>query len=240
MTIQSSDLVMGKNVKWYSGGVATLETVTIEAADVSAGYFQISGTAEWGLVRATVDGVETALLHYQPASTTAATQATGSKAFSYTGMTAGDVVVLRYINIASTVMTQIAASKGGNIDYTGDVISAAIDGQSTKVYAVGAAEGTVTWGELDYNEDFIAAMMGSKLTGDVASGKSTWSNAVAGFNSVGALVGIEYASNGTTVLKKYGLIGVTPTTVGMTFATESYYERNYSARCDAIIVFDNS
>lgn len=239
MTVQSSDLVMGKNVKWYIGGVDTSETVTVTSGDVSSGYFDIAGTAEYGLVRATVNGAEKALVHYQAGGTTPATQASGSGGFTYSGITADDVVVLRYINIASTVMTQIMASQGGNVEFTGDKTSVSVDGQSTKVSAVSAAEGVITWNELEYNETMIAAFQGATLTSDVVGTKKTWSNAFTGFNSVGALVGIEYAANGTTIYRKYGLIGVTPTSVGVDLNTDTYYAKKYSAQVDVVIVFNN-
>jgi len=239
MTVQSSNLVLGRNTKWYIGGVYAIETHTVTSGEVSAGYFDLANTAEYGLIRATVDGTETAMTHYQASSTTPATQTSGTGAVTYSGIAENDVVILHYINVDTTAMSQGATSQGGTITDSSDETSATVDGQTTKIYAIGAADSTVTWKELVYNNKFRAAMYGSELTNDVASGKSTWSNAFTGFNSVGALVGIQYASDNTTILRKFGLIGLTPMSVATDFTTDSYYSDSLSAKCDIRIDFDN-
>ncbi|WP_440952031.1 hypothetical protein [Methanococcoides sp. FTZ1] len=237
MAIASSDLVLGKNVKWYQGGVATEETITIDATDVSNGYFSLTTQAEFGLIRATVDGVETAMTQLQDDGSTPATHSSGVYKLDYTGLAENDVVVVKYIAIAATAMTHIATSQGGNASISADTTSAAIDGQATKVKSVGAADCTCTLNELDYNEDFIAAVIGTKLSDDIASGKSSWSNAFRGFNKIGALVGIERDSS-DAVVKKYGLIGAQGNNAAFDFTTEDFYKKNYSFQVDFMIVAD--
>jgi hypothetical protein len=190
-------------------------------------------------VRATVDGVETALTHYQASGTTPATQTSGTGAFTYTGMTADDVVVVKYIAIAATGMTQVATSQGGSATISADTTSAAIDGQATKIKSVGAADISCTLNELDYNDTFIATVIGEQLTGDVAAAKKTWSNAFQGFNSIGALVGIEYNSS-DAVVRKYAMVGITGDNVSLDFATEDYYKKSYSFQADWMIIADLS
>ncbi len=153
------------------------------------------------------------------------------------GIAENDVVVIKYIAIAATAMSHIATSQGGNASISADTTSAAIDGQAIKIKSVGAADCTCTLNEVDYNEDFVAAVIGTKLANDIASGKSSWSNAFQGFNTIGALVGIERNSS-DAVVKKYGLIGAQGNNAGFEFATEDYYKKNYSFQVDLMIIAD--
>lgn len=202
MTISGTDLTLGSSIKWYQGGVATNSSYTVLTADVSNTYIAIpaSGTAEYGSLVITVDGVVTACLE-KGAEGAATTEAAGTKTFSYTGMTAGDVVEMWYLNVASTTLTQIATSTKVSASTTPDKKTATVHGQAAKLTYMGASVTSVTVEEFTYSQAFIGACVGDLIAASPSATTSKLTNAVNGFKTIGALVGKVRNSAGTVTYK---------------------------------------
>lgn len=234
-----SDLFRGQEIKWYSGGDVVTETITITAGMVTAGGSALAGTAEYGLVVGTVDGVATAIVNFKTDKNTAATESSGCDFVGYAGITEGDVLVVTYVKTSVTALTHIASCGNVKGGAKADVQSETIHGQATKVSAVGAAECSADLERLVYDQAFIAANLGDQLSGSPTTGKETWTNKFQGFKKIGVLVGKKINSSGT-VLYKWALCGAQATELSKDFSKDGFYKDSFKYNCDFMIEVDLS
>lgn len=237
--VTGSDVPQGREVKWYAGGVATTETVTVDAADVTAGGFALTGTAEYGSVVATVNGTPTAIVEYSTNKDTPATETTGCDFVGYTGIAEGDVVVLHYIDIATTTLTQVAACLDVKFSASADTKAASVHGQANKLNSVGAVENTAELSEFYYNQNFVAMCIGDQLTGSPAAQKKTFTTKFTGVRKIGALVGKRFSAAGNVVYKWF-IVGAQATGLDGEFPTEDYYKRSMRFQADYLTEVDLS
>jgi hypothetical protein len=231
MTVVGSDVPKGLEVKWYAGGVATEETVTVSAAQKTAGV-ALSGTAEYGSVMATVNGAFVGVLEWEDTiSTKPASEATGTGLISYPGIEENDVLVIRYIATDATALTQVASSQDVSCSSSADTLTAAVNGQANKLVSVGSVTNTATMKELVYNQAFVSGCQGNATTNSPTTGKEKWTNAFSGMKKIGALVGKRLDASGT-VIYKWFLVGATATGLGQEFPTSDYYSRSLDFQVD--------
>lgn len=239
--IVGSDIPQGNEVRWYAGGAAVTETHTVTAGEVSAAGFALStsAVAEYGSVVGTVDGVFTAILEKKTNKDTAATEATGCDFVGYTGITEGDVVVLRYVDTHTTALTHIASCQDVGCDSSAEKKTAAIHGQANKITSIGAVENTATLTELEYSLAFVAACQGNYVSGTPIAGATVgkWTNAFTGMNKIGALVGKRVNSAGT-VTEKWFLIGCQAEKQSAKFPTNDFYSKDFSFAVDYFTTAD--
>jgi hypothetical protein len=203
MAITGDDLTVGSSIKWYHGGTAENETYTVTSTDVTNTYISIpaAGTAEFGSLIVTVDGVITAVLEKTAAGAAPATDTSGTLSFTYTTITEDDVLEMWWIEIGTTGLTQVATSTSVTQSTTPDKKTASIHGQVAKITYLGASVTTVTLDEFAYNQTFVAACVGDLIEGSPAAGKEKLTNAINGFKIIGALVGKVRNAAGTVVYK---------------------------------------
>ncbi|WP_292366075.1 MULTISPECIES: hypothetical protein [unclassified Methanoculleus] len=237
--ITGSDVPRGQEVKWYAGGVATTETITVAAAAVTAGGFALTGTAEYGSVVATVNGTPTAIIEYLTSSATPATEAGGCDFVGYTGITEGDVVVLYYIDVGATTLTQVAACLDVKFSASADTKTAAVHGQANKLNSVGAVENTADLSEFYYNQTFVAMCIGDQVTGSPAAEKKTFTTRFTGVRKIGALVG-KRANAAGTIVYKWFIVGARATGLDSEFPTEDNYKRSMRFQADYLTEVDLS
>jgi hypothetical protein len=235
--VTGSDVPKGLETKWYAGGTAKSETVTVTAAMVSAGGFALAEAAEYGSVVATVDGTFTAIIEYKTNKDTPATESGGTDFVGYVGITEADIVELRYIGTATTAITQVMSCQDVSTSSSGGTLSAAVQGQANKITSAGTTSNTADLGEIFYNQTLVALCLGDAITGSPTSGKKKWTNAFHGMRKIGALVGKRLDASGA-VLYKWFLVGATANNVGADFPTEDFYTRSMSFDVDYLTEAD--
>lgn len=236
-TIVGSDIPVGQEVKWYAGATLKTETLTIDAADVTATYKALTKKAEYGSVVATKSGVSLAVLEMQADGTTAATETTGCGAIKYTGITAGDSVTVQYVDIETSPLIQVAACLDVKTSFSADTKSEAIHGQANKLKTVGALEQEAELEEFQYSQDFLALILGDQVTGSPATGLTKLTTKLHGVKKIGCLVGKRYNTAGA-VTYKWFLIGAQATSVDKEFPTEDFYKDSVKFTCDEYLEVD--
>lgn len=224
--VVGSDIARGQEVKWYVGGVATTETITIVAGDVTANGHALAGKAEYGSVIGTVDGVITPMIECLADKTTMATEVGGCSFVTYAGITEGDVLVVYYIAVGVTALTHVASCQDVKCTSKADTKKAAVQGQPNKISTVGAVENTADLGELYYNQAFVGACLGDIISGSPTTGMSKWTNKTSGMHKIGALVGKRIVAATGVVLYKWFLTGAQANEVDGDFPTEDFYKRS--------------
>lgn len=91
MTVSGSDIPAGPEVKWYAGATLASESLTLAAGDITAGYKALGKKAEYGSVIVSKGGVKVDFTEVAADGTTAATEANGTHAIKFSGLTASDV-----------------------------------------------------------------------------------------------------------------------------------------------------
>jgi len=91
--VTSSDISRGPEVKWYAGGVAYSETVTVSKAQALAGGIVLTNTADYGMLLVVVDGVQTAYTGFKDDLSTSADEDSGVEAIKYSGIAENDVLI---------------------------------------------------------------------------------------------------------------------------------------------------
>jgi hypothetical protein len=236
--IVGSDIPQGQEVRWYAGGVYTTENVTVSAAQASAGYITLAGTAEYGSVLMTEAGTLTVCTEFQADGSTAATEALGTKTVKYATPTEGDVLVFYYLNIATATLTQVAACLDVKTSISADTKSAAIHGQANKLKTVGAIEQEAELERFQYSQDFLALALGSQVAGSPATGMNKFTTKITGVKKIPCLVGKRYNSGYTTVLYKWFLIGAQATGIDKEFPTEDFYKDSIKFTVDEYMEVD--
>lgn len=231
--VTGSDIPKGLEVKWYAGGTAKSETVTVTAAMVAAGGFALTEAAEYGSVVATVDGVFTAIIEYKTDKDHPASESGGTDFVGYVGITEGDIVELRYVATATTAIVHVASSQDVSSSSSGGSLTATVNGQANKITSAGTVSNSASMAEVFYNQSLVALCMGDAITGSPTTGKKKWTNAFNGMHKIGALVGKRVNSSGT-VLYKWFLVGATANSVEGDFPTEDFYTRSLSFDVDYI------
>ena len=232
--VVAADVPKGTEVKWYGGGVVAQETVTVSAAQASANLITLTKTADFGSVWLVVDEVPTAVFERNGGATTAADETSGTDSINYTGLKAGQVCDIYYIDIETTGLTHIASSKDVKADTKASSKKEAVHGQSTKLVTVGVAESTATLEQLTYTLDFVGLLFGDVLADSPKSGWKKLSNKSSGFAKLGVLVGKRFNSS-SEVIDKFFLIGATANSYGQTFPTEDMYKESFAFDVDYIL-----
>lgn len=235
--ITGADVPEGREVKWYAGGRAASETITVAAADVTAGGVALAGTAEYASVVGTVNGKPTPITNYTGSKDTPATEETGCDFVGYTGIAEGDVVAVHYVDIAEVTLTQVAACLDVDFSASIDTKTAAVHGQANKLNSVGGVENTASLEEFYYNQDFVAMCMGDRLTGSPAPEMSTFTTKFTGARKIGAMVGKRYNEVGDVVYKWF-IVGALATGVDSSFPTEDKYKRSMKFKADYLTEVD--
>lgn len=230
--VVSADVPKGTEVKWYGGGVVAQETVTVSAGQASANYIALTKLAEYGSVWIEVNGVATGVFERGADGVTAATEADGTDGINYTGLKAGDVVDIYYVDVETAGLTHVASSKDVKSDTKASSKKEAVHGQSTKLVTVGVTESTASLEGLMYTLDFVGLVFGDVLADSPNSGWKKLSNKSSGFSKIGALVGKRSVDN--VVVDKFFLIGATANSYGQTFPTEDMYKESFAFDCDYI------
>ena len=210
------------------------------SGDVSSAYITLPGsiTADYGSLWIEVDGTPTACTEYS-ATTEAATEATGTTTFTYTGITADDVVTYYCIATNATALTQVGACTSVSTEASADTKTYTVAGQANKINVVGATENKASLKELFYNQTFITACMGDALSATPAAAKEKWSNISSGMNTIGALVGKQYNSSDAVVYKWY-LINAKATGFSSEFPSDDAYTDSADFLIDARMEVDLS
>ena len=232
--VVAADVPKGTEVKWYGGGVVAQETVTVSAAQASANLITLTKTADFGSVWLVVDEVPTAVFERNGGATTAADETSGTDSINYTGLKAGQVCDIYYIDIETTGLTHVASSKDVKADTKASSKKEAVHGQSTKLVTVGVAESTATLEQLTYTLDFVGLLFGDVLADSPKSGWKKLSNKSSGFAKLGVLVGKRFNSS-SEVIDKFFLIGATANSYGQTFPTEDMYKESFAFDVDYIL-----
>jgi len=232
--IVGSDIPKGQEVKWYHGAEVATETITVTAGMVTAGGAALTGTAEYGLVVGTVDGVATAIINYKTDKNTPATEVTGTDFVGYAGITEGDILIVDYVKTSTTPLTHIASCGNVKSGAKADTKTAAVHGQATKISAVGAAENTAELERFTYDQAFVAANLGDQLTGSPTGTKTTWTNKYRGFKKIGCLLGIRRNAAGTPIYK-WALVGAQATDMSKESNAEDFYKDSFKYAVDYLI-----
>ena len=232
--VVAADVPKGTEVKWYGGGVVAQETVTVSAAQASANLITLTKKADFGSVWLVVDEVPTACFERWGGATVAATEATGTDSINYTGLKAGQVCDIYYVDIETTGLTHVASSKDVKADTKASSKKEAVHGQSTKLVTVGVAESTATLEQLTYTLDFVGLLFGEVLADSPKSGWKKLSNKSSGFKKIGCLVGKRFNSS-SAVIDKFFLVGATANSYGQTFPTEDMYKESFAFDVDYIL-----
>lgn len=234
-----SDLTRGPQVKWYLGGEYVQETKTVSTTEAAAGGFALatSATADYGLLVGTVNGVVTSFTgHIGATGASAASESTGITFVKYSGITAGDAVVLKYVDVHTTTLTHVASCQDVKKGTKAGSKKTALHGQEYKVTAIGTQESTADLVALDYNKTFKAAVLGDLAANSPASGENTLTNAFSGFHTIGCLVGKK--TENAVVTKKWALINCKPNDLTTDFPTEDYYKDSIKMDMDFFIEWE--
>jgi hypothetical protein len=229
--VKGTDIPKGKEVKWYAGGDPVSETVTVSAAQVSAGGIELTKTAEYCSVVGTVNGVVTSFRECKTNTTTDADEADGCTHVTYAGIAENDVVILDYVTSEDTDLIQVMASQDVSCSSSGSTMTAAVNGQANKVTSSGTVSNSATMDEMHYNQAFVGLCLGDRIAGSPSTGKEKWTNKYHGMKKIGALIGVRVSETGT-ILYKWFLIGATANTVDSEFPTEDHYKRSMSFDVD--------
>ena len=225
--IVGTDIPTGDEVKWYQGGVQ----ITNEEIIPVAGMAELAKKAEFGSVYTLQeDGTKTAqMLEFQADGVTPATDATGTNKVQVAA--AGvDKVYAYYVDIETSALVQVGACKDVKTSLSVDTKEEAVHGQVTKLKKVGATSRTADLEELDYNDDFIAAIFGDQAADTPAAGDKKWTDNFSGVKKIAVLVGKQLQS--AVLKKKYFLIGCQATKLDQDFPTEDYYAKSFSFLVD--------
>jgi hypothetical protein len=232
-----TDVPAGQEVKWYAGGDQQTDEITVDAADVSNGYVDLTKKAEYGSVFITVNGVVTACTELQADGSTPATETSGTETISYTGIVLSDTVVAYYLNIEDTPLQQIAACADVKTGISVDTKEAAIHGQSNKIKTIGAISQEAELEEFHYNQTFIAMCLGDQVSNSPATGMDKLSTKYRGVKKFGGLVGKRFSAAGA-VLYKWFLFGAQATGVDKEFPTEDFYKDSMKFQIDDYLETD--
>lgn len=221
--VTSSDISRGPEVKWYAGGVAYSETVTVLKAQATAGGIVLTKTADYGMLLVVVNGVQTAYTGFKKDLSTRADEDSGVEAIKYSGIAENDVVDLYYIDAETTGLTHIMSAKDFKTSTKVSTEKIAVHGQTNKITVTGAAETTGSFSMLQVEDGLVLKTMfsGARTTGPAAD-EIIWSNKITGFKDSLCLVGKKMDSTGA-VTHKWGLIDVTLSGNDQDFPTEGTY-----------------
>lgn len=225
--IVGTDIPTGDEVKWYQGGVQ----ITNEELTEVAGIITLSKKAEFGSVFVLKDdGTQPSqMLEFQADGATPATDATGTNKVQ-TSAAGTDKMYAYYVDIETSPLVQVGACKDVKTAMSVDTKEEAVHGQVTKLKKVGASSRTADLEELDYNDDFIAAIFGDQATDTPAAGDKKWTDNFTGVKKIGVLVGKQLQN--AVLKKKYFLIGCQATKLDQDFPTEDYYAKSFSFMVD--------
>ncbi len=230
-TYSGTDVTMGKEVSWYIGGVQAVETKSTVAGDVTAGCIALAKKADWGSVILKVNGVFTGCVEYADASgNTIATDATGTMSIKYTGIAAGQTVVIKYLDIATTPLSQVAMCQDVKSGIKADSKSDAVMGQATKITTTGITEQDISFDAFYYNAALIGAVLGDLIAD--ASGNVKFTTEFTAFKKIGAMVGKKYDADHVTVLEKWFLNGVQIDSFDLEFSTEDKFQDSVKGSVD--------
>jgi len=236
-----TDLTKGTEVKWYMGGVFTQESRTITTTEATATGFILaaSAQADYGMLVLTVNGASTAYTgHLGSTGASAGTEAGGVTFVKYSGITAGDAVVVKYIDVHTTALTHVSSCLDVKKSTKASSTKTAVHGQANKITSVGTQENSASFSAFRYSRAFVNAILGDNATGP-ASGETVWTNSWQGFKTIGCLVGKKTDSTGA-VTKKWGLINFKPNELSTDFPTEDFYQDSFSADIDFLIEWDKT
>jgi hypothetical protein len=226
-TYSGSDVTMGKQVSWYVGGLQASETKTT----TSETFIALAKKADWGSVILQVDGVITGCVEYSDASgNTLATDATGTMSIKYTGIASGQSLVIKYLDIATTVLTQVAMCQDVKSGIKADTKSDAVMGQATKITTTGITEQDISFDAFYYNAALIGAVLGDLVTD--ASGNIKFTTEYTAFKKIGAMVGKKYDTDKVTVLEKWFLNGLQIDSFDLEFSTDDKFKDSVSGSVD--------
>ena len=225
--IVGTDIPTGDEVKWYQGGVQ----ITNEELTEVAGKITLSKKAEFGSVwvlqeDGTVSGE---MLEFQADGSTPATDASGTNIVQ-TSAAGTDKMYAYYVDIETSALVQVGACKDVKTSLSVDTKEEAVHGQVTKLKKVGATSRTADLEELDYNDNFIAAIFGDQAADTPAAGDKKWTDNFTGVKKIAVLVGKQIQS--AVLKKKYFLIGCQATKLDQDFPTEDYYAKSFSFLVD--------
>jgi len=220
-SIVGSDIPSGDEVTWYYGGVQ----ITAEACVEEAGVITLAKTAEYGSVFVVdANGVPTAqMLELNAAGDGEASEDLGT--FKVQTSDAGTATVYAYyVNIEDSALVELFACQDVKSSMSMDTKVAEVHGQITKLKKTGATDRTVTLTELDYGDDFPAAIFGDYVADSPASGDTKWNDNHTGVRKIACLVGKQYQAG--VLAKKYFLIGCQVSKLDSNFPTADYYARD--------------
>ena len=225
--IVGTDIPTGDEVKWYQGGAQ----ITNEELTEVAGKITLSKKAEFGSVwvlqeDGTVSGE---MLEFQADGSTPATDASGTNIVQ-TSAAGTDKMYAYYVDIETSALVQVGACKDVKTSLSVDTKEEAVHGQVTKLKKVGATSRTADLEELDYNDNFIAAIFGDQAADTPAAGDKKWTDNFTGVKKIAVLVGKQIQS--AVLKKKYFLIGCQATKLDQDFPTEDYYAKSFSFLVD--------
>jgi hypothetical protein len=227
----SDNVPKGTEIKWYGGGVFTQLDLT--GMTGTAGALGGSYLAEYGSLWVTVNGVQVAATEKK--SSAAATESSGTDAFTLpSSVGASDAVIAYFVDISTVTLKHIASCKDVKGDNKASSKKESVQGQATQITTVGTVSSTASLEDLLYTLDFVGLVFGDTLANAPNSGWSKWSNKTHGFKKIGALVGKRYDSVGT-VIDKFFLIGALANTYGQNFPTEDMGKESFSFDCDYIM-----
>jgi len=230
-----SDSPYSTDVKWYAGGTYYSESKTL---GVSPTYVAPTYQAEFGSIVITVDGVPTSIdAEYSGATGTgAATNATDTQSFDYTGIAEGDVVVMHYIRTdgAATALTHIASCMDVKMPTSADTKSQPVQGQSNELQKVGSLKTTLTLERVQYDLTLVGMACGNLFEDD--DGNTKWTSAFAGFQKIGCIMGEELDADGALV-RKWIAYGATCSSLDLNEPTGDFYTEALEFTVDEIILF---
>lgn len=235
--VTSSDLSRGPEVKWYAGGIAATETITVDSGMVSAGGFVLAKTADYGMLVVVKNNAQIAYTGFKTNLTDAATEATGIEAIKYTGITLADVITLYYIDAETTGLTHISSAQDFKTSSKASTSEEAVHGQPNKITIVGSTGHTGSFSQLQITSKLKNLFVGSRTAGPAATGEYIWSNKVTGFKDSICLVGKKLDSTGA-VTHKWGCIDVSFSGHDQDFPTEGSYKDSFTINIGYLIEWE--
>jgi hypothetical protein len=232
------DVTHSQQVRHFIGGVQKTENITTDGTDETNGYIALEGKAEYGSVQLLVDGVLTGVDQFSDAAgTEAATDDSGVQSIKYTGLVADQALVIYYLDIGTTPLSEVAVSKGVTTDWTANEITEEVDGQANQITVTGATRQTATLNSLVYNQDLPKAFQGDQVI-DSSSNK-LWTTKQTAFRKVGAMVSKKTDASGNLVYK-YFFYGCTPTGRNLDLGTGVIYKNSFTMNVDDHAEFEVS